>query len=338
MMKKLLWSLAAVCLLMVAVAAFGPSHAAGTFTLKIATLSPDGTPLMDAFAAADKEIQAGTGGRVKLKVYPGGVMGNDATVLRKMKTGQIHGSTFTAGGMRDFSPNYQALSMPMMFRSYEEVDAVRGQFEPILVKRLEEKGFVNFGMMESGMAYLMSNHPIQTLDDLKGRKVWLPEGDDVGRRVFLKLGVPPVHLPLPDVLTGLQTGLVDTVGNSPIGTVVLQWFTKVQYFMDSALMYTYGTVAIPDRAWNRIPEQDRPVVRAAMEKITRQLDKSNRIANGQARETLRKQGLKFIKINDSELPRMESLAQQAVDELIAEGKFDAKLMADIRAAVQAARK
>ncbi|MDP8223051.1 MAG: TRAP transporter substrate-binding protein DctP [Candidatus Lernaella stagnicola] len=314
-----------------------PAPAANQITLKIATIAPKNTDLLDALDEVDKELRQRTDGRVGLRVYPGGVMGNDADVMRRMRTGQLHGSTFTAGGLRTIDSNYQALTMPMLFRSYEEVDAVRAKFEQRLTQQLEAKGMVSFGMMETGFAYMMSTKPLHTLEDLRGRKIWVPEGDVVGERVFRKLGVPPVYRPISDVLTGLQTGLLDTVTNSPVGTILLQWFTKVDYVVDNPLLYTYGTIGIPTNAWNKIPAADRPVVREVFNRLAKRINQQTRQSNAEARETLKKEGLKFIRINDSELPKMEKLAREAIDDIVAEGKFDGALVNEIRATVQAMR-
>lgn len=335
-MKKLSLAVAVVALLATLVLA-GAGRAGKTLTLKIATLSPDGTSLMRAADAAGSEIQQATQGRVKLKVYPGGVMGNDETVMRKMRAGQIHGSTFTSGGVKSFDINYQLLSLPMLLRNYREVDAVRAKVEDRMTQSLADKGFVTFGIMEAGFAYMMSNSPIHSKDDLNGRKVWIPEGDLISRRVFEKLGVPPVQLPLADVLTGLQTGLVDTVANSPIGTVVFQWFTKVKYFTETPLLYTYGTIGFPSAVWNKIDPEDQAIVRDVLTRYSKKIDRQNRLDNEKAMVTLKKQGLTFNKIDPSRLPEMEKLSEEAIDELVAEGKFDPVLLGEIRAIVQGLR-
>lgn len=335
-MKRWFVTLFAVALLATLVLAM-PGRTAPSFVLKVATISPDNSALTNAMNAAAKEIEQRTAGRVGLRVYPGGVMGNDSVVLRKMRTGQIHGSTFTAGGVSTVYRDYQVLSLPLLFQDYREVDAVRAKIEPRLNQGLEAAGYVSTGIMEAGFVYMMSNSPITTLENLKGHKVWIPEGDPIGQRAFKALGVPPVPLPLSDVLTGLQTGLLDTVSSSPVGTVVLQWFTKVKYLTETPLLYSYGTLAFTKQAWNQIPAADQPVVREILVRNLKRVDVQNRIDNERALETLKRQGIQFVKIQADNLPRMQAIANQTIDSLVKEGQFTAALVAEVRSITQTVR-
>ncbi|MCZ7582302.1 MAG: TRAP transporter substrate-binding protein DctP [Deltaproteobacteria bacterium] len=165
--------------------------------------------------------------------------------------------------------------------------------DPIIVKGLSEKGYEPIIVMEIGFVYMMSDSELRTMDDLKGKKVWIPENDPIGQAVFETIGVSPVPLPLPDVLTGLRTGLVDTYANSPIGTVTLQWFTKAKYVLDRPLLYTYSVFALSDKAWSKVPEGDRETVRKILRKHLSEVNSSVRQANREALDTLRKQGLTF---------------------------------------------
>src|SRR5690606_29969874 len=179
--------------------------------LKVATIAPDGSHWMREMRAAAAEIKERTGGSVEIRFYPGGVMGNDAQVLRKIRIGQLHGGAFTAGGLAE---RYSALNLygiPLLFRSLDEVDYVREHLDPVLTAGLEEAGFVGFGFIEGGFARLMANHPVRGIEDMRRRKVWVPEGDPISFFAMEELGLSPVVLPVTDVLTGLQTGLLDIV-------------------------------------------------------------------------------------------------------------------------------
>jgi TRAP-type C4-dicarboxylate transport system substrate-binding protein len=306
--------------------------------LKIATISPEGTSYINALHKASSDIEKATEGRIKFRIYPGGVMGNDAVALRKMRAGQIHGSTFTAGGMSaSVDSNYQIMSLPLLFRDYRDVDAVRAKIEPALTRELDEKGYVSMGVVEAGFVYMMSDKPIRGVADLKSRKVWIPEGDPVSNTIFKIAGVPPIPLPLPDVLTGLQTGLIDTVSGSPVGAVVLQWFTKVKYLTTTPLLYSYGTFAFTKEAWEKIPEKDRSVVREALTRQLKQVDGETRKDNEAALETLKKQGIVFVQMDEKTYPEMQDIADRAIDDLMKQNLFNPAMVAEIRAAIQAVR-
>jgi len=327
-------------LLMLAVVPLAGVSAAGAsprVELKVATIAPDGTALVEGLREASREMLEKTGGRVGLKIYPGGVMGTDAVVLRKVRTGQLHGGTFVSGGLADVYGDYMVLGMPMLLKDYAQVDRAREKYEPMLTEELEKRGFVSFGMIESGFIYLMSNKPIARLADLKGLKVWVPEGDDISRKVFEEAGVQPIPLPIPDVLTGLQTNLLDTVPSSPSAAIILQWFTRVKYLTEVPLLYAYGTFAIAGKWWDRIPEQDRPVVREVLTRAVKEVDRRNRRDNKEALETLRKQGISFVPVGPDAVAGLEEVCRKALETFRGKGLFDLDLLEQVRRAVEQGR-
>jgi len=188
-----------------------PAAGAQGLRLKIASMAPDGTLWMKELNKAGDEIEERTDGRVSFRFYPGGTMGTDSAVLRKIRIGQLHGGVVLAGGLADIEPDLEIYSLPLLFRSNGEVDYVRERMDQILIDRLEKKGFVAFGFTETGFTYLMSAKPTRTFDDLKGRKAWMMQDDPVSLAIVEAAGLSPVPLPISDVLTGLQTGLIDTV-------------------------------------------------------------------------------------------------------------------------------
>jgi TRAP-type C4-dicarboxylate transport system substrate-binding protein len=275
-------------------------------TLKIATIAPDGTDWMVKMRAGGKEVQERTQGRVKFKFYPGGVMGSDKTVRRKIRIGQLQGGALTGGVLYDVYPDSQIYSLPMLFSDYKEMDYVRARMDTRVKQGLEKGGFVTFGFSEGGFAYIMSKKPIRTIEDFRRRKVWVPEGDVITRTVFEDIGVSPIPLPIADVYTGLQTGLIDTIGAPPIGAIALQWYTQVKYVTDTPLMYLYGVLAIESRAFSRIKPADQKIVREVMGQVFADLNKQNRIDNASAKKALVKQGLEFIPLNHADFLELKT--------------------------------
>jgi TRAP-type C4-dicarboxylate transport system substrate-binding protein len=286
-----------------------PTHA---LTFKIATLSPDGTVWMKEMRAGGKEIERQTEGRVKLKWYPGGVMGNDQTVLRKMRVGQLHGGAFPAGSLVEIYNDIQLYSVPFLFRSLAEVDYVRERMDPLLRKGLEERGMIVPILSEGGFAYLFSSHPLERRDDLKGRRVWIPPGDEMSRIALETADIAPVPLPISDVYTGLQTGLIDTIASPPIGAIAFQWHTKVRYFTDVPLMYLYGTVAFSKKAFDKLSDGDQSILRDVLNGISRRLDRANRADNEAAKQALQNQGIEFVSPTPEETERWRAIAAEAV--------------------------
>ncbi len=289
-------------------------------TIKIATLSPEGTFWTKHMRAGAKEIKQRTQGRVKFKFYPGGVMGNDANVLRKIRIGQLHGGAVTLGVLSRSTPDVTLYGLPYLFSDLNDAAEIRKTTDPMLSKEIEKNGFVNFGFAQGGFTYLMSKQPIRSLDDLRQRKSWIPEKSDVGLSVYRYVGVTPISLPLSDVLTGLQTGLIDTIITSPIGALALQWHTHIEYVTDQPLNYLAAMLIIDKKVFNKLSETDQHIVRDVMEDVYKKIDEQNRVDNIAARKALINQGVKFIKLSDKNKLEWEKIDDTVINEML--DKYD----------------
>ena len=294
-------------------------------TIKIATIAPESSSWMKDMKAGAKAIEQNTGGRVKVKFYGGGVQGNDKQVQRKMRTGQLHGGAFSSGGLNRFHKDADIFSLPMLFRTVEEARYVRKELEPEVRQRLEDGGYVNFGLAAAGFAYMMTNQPARSLDDLNGQKVWLPEGDPIGFAAMRALGVAPVVMPVTDVMTGLQTDLLDSITAPPVGAVVFQWHTRVKYLTDVPIAYVYAALLIDKRVFSKIAPDDQKVVRDVMEGIYRKFDKYGVSDNDEAFQALIDGGIEKVSPNPSEVEQWRGIVNESHRELGKQGVFDLAL-------------
>jgi TRAP-type C4-dicarboxylate transport system substrate-binding protein len=269
--------------------------------LKVASIAPDGSAWMRAMRAGGQQIKERTAGRVELKFYPGGVMGNDSQVLRRIRIGQLHGGAFTAGGLAERYPALNLYGVPLLFNSLDEVDFVRGRLDSKLAAGLEAAGFVSLGFSEGGFANLMANEPVRNVDDLRRKKIWVPEGDAISFLAMEALGLSPVVLPATDVLTALQTGLLDVVANSPVGALVLQWHTKVKYRTDLPVSYAMGVFAIDARMFNSLSGDDQKILREVMGEVMREIDRTSREDNRRAAEVMTNAGVTPISVTDTDI-------------------------------------
>ena len=294
-------------------------------TLKIATVTPENSQWMKDMRAGAREIKERTEGRVQIKYYGGGIMGNDQKVLSRIRIGALQGGAFTPTALAGQYSNLNLYGLPMVFDSEEEAAYARSRLDARLSAGLEEAGFVNFGFAAGGFAILMSNTPVDSLDDLKGKKVWIPEGDDISRRAMEAMSLSPVTLPLTDVLTGLQTGLIDIVAMSPIGALVLQWHTKVKYITELPLVYTLGFMAVDKKAFGKLSEDDQAIVRDVMGRTYENFDKANLIDNRGARDALLNTGIKAVPVTPEEYEKVRSALMKLNVDLANQGYFDKAL-------------
>lgn len=273
-----------------------PSLASATMVLKLATSVPDGTSWMKALREAGKRVENQTDGRVKLKFYPGGVMGTDATVLRKMRVGQIHGAAFTGGELFSITKDAQIYTLPFLFKSQSDVDLVRPVIDPLLRQSIEDKGYKVLGMSGGGFAYLMSNETVLSLEKLRSKKVWVPMGDTINNSVLNQLQISPISLSMSDVYTGLQTGLIDTAATTAVGALAFQWFTKFKAVVDEPISYVMGFLIVDQRFLKRISESDMKVLTSEMDTTFEYLDRVNRKDETEARKVLENRGLEFSRM------------------------------------------
>ena len=311
------------------------AHAATT--IKIATVAPDGTAWMREMRAGADALKKRTADRVEIKYYPGGVMGDEPSVLRKIKIGQLQGGAFTGGELSAIVKDAQIYSLPFLFKNQEEVDKVRAQLDPLLKKSFQQAGFEAVGISGGGFAYTMSVKDIRTRDDLKAAKVWVPQGDRIAEAGFKAAGVTPIPLPLADVYTSLQTGLIDTAANTPAGAIAFQWHTKIKHVVDMPILYIVGEVLIDKKTFDALSAADQKVVTDQFAVAFERLDKSNRADNASAREALKAQGITFFSPDAAERTRWEGVGADAYKQLTAQHAFTPDLQKALDAALTEAR-
>lgn len=306
-------------------------------TIKIATLAPDGTSWMKEMRASAEAIKTKTEGRVELKFYPGGVMGDDATVLRKIKIGQLQGGAFTGGEASAITKDAEVYTVPFMFRNQEEVDKVRAKVDPLIKEQFRKNGFELLGISGGGFAYLMSTRELKTREDLKSAKVWVPQGDEIAAATFKAAGVAPIPLPLSDVYTSLQTGLIDTAANTTAGAIAFQWHTKIKHVADLPVIYVIGELAVDKKAFDALTAADQKVLGDEIGGAFERIDKLARSDNASARTALEQQGIKFTAPSEAERKSWEAIGADANKQLSAGGAFSPEVQKTLDATLAEAR-
>jgi TRAP-type C4-dicarboxylate transport system substrate-binding protein len=256
-------------------------------------------------------------------------MGNDESVLRKIRIGQLHGGAVTAGSLVSIDPDIAIYELPYLFESLDQVDYVRSRMDAELIATLENKGFVGFGLAEGGFSYMMSDQPLQSVADVRDKKVWLPSNHPVGEAVFESADISAVPLPLSDVLTGLQTGLIDTVITSPIGAIALQWHTKISYVVDEPLTYFSALLVIDKKAFNKLKQEDREIVRSVMNDAFIRIDEQNRKDNVAAKEALKNQGIEFVRLSAEAANEWRQIGENAKAMLEKQNEYTDRFYQDL---------
>ncbi len=271
-----------------------------TTQIKFATLAPEGSTWMKVMQDYDKAVSERTNGAVEFKIYAGGVQGDEKDVLRKIRFNQLHSAGFTGVGLGEILPEVRVLDTPFLFKNKTEVDYIIDKFQKRFADNFKEKGYVLLGWAEVGFVYIYSNVPARSIEDFQGLKMWMWEGDPLAEAIFKAFKINPVPLSVTDVLTSLQTGLIDAVYASPLACVGLQWFTKTKYVLNEPMTNSIGAVLLSKRIFDRLtPEQQDIVVEEGRKHFTR-LTEQTRKDNRKSYQEMLKSGMKEIKIDKAE--------------------------------------
>ena len=293
-----------------------PLQAKPKYLFKVATLAPAGSVWIEQFEKFSATILKETGGEVGFRIYPGGVMGDDQAMLRKMRVGQLHGGGFTMTGVSLQVPDFRVMGIPLLLESYEEVDFVRKGLMPEFAKQFREEGLEFVAMTEVGFIYAMSTEPVNNYAMFKGTKNWSPTGDPLSEGFMKALGITPTSLTIPDVLSSLQSGLVETVYNSYYGSIIMQWFTKARYIVDFPYGYAYGVFALSSKKFNKLPPAHQQVIHKAADTYFPILLAETRKSNEESRTVLEERGNEFLTLDDETIGILKEKRDLAMQKMI----------------------
>ncbi len=280
------------------------AHAEEAYVLKFATLAPHGSTWMNIITDWANQVEKESQGRLKFKLYGGGVSGDEPDVLRKIRFGQLHGGAMTGHGIGYIYSPTRVLEIPFLFRSYDEVDHVRAQLMPEIREGFHQNDFELLGWMEVGFIQLFSRAPIYSIDDMKKRRIWLWQGDPLGTAFFAASGLSPVPLPITEVFTSLSTGLIDTTIAPPLGAIALQWFTKTPYMTNIPVMDGIGGLIVSRKFFDGLPKDLQQLLRRTGEEAGTRLLVETRRDNEKSLAVLKQHGVIFTnewKDKDSDL-------------------------------------
>ena len=302
---------------------FLPLFASGE-VFKIATISPDGLGWMSKFRVGLERIEAETNKRITFKIYPGGVQGDDATVLRKMRIRQLNGGVFAAGSLTRFFPDLQVYNLPLQFRSYEEVDFVRARMDSYISDGLRKAGIKTFAFTETGFAYLLANEPVSSLADLRRLKAWIPDNDPIAAELIKSFDVSPIPLNITDVLPALQTGMINAVVGPPSVILALQWHNHLTHLMNLPLVYIYSMLAMDMKVYSKASSTDQETVVKILDEVFELVGRETRSDNERALQTLKKIGITFLEPTNK--AEWQAAADLSVQELMRSGEISGQVV------------
>lgn len=284
--------------------------------IKLAVLVPEGTTWGNTLKKLSKEVETATGGEVGLKVYYGGVSGDEPDVLRKVRIGQLQGGIFTGKILGEIYGDVRVMELPFTFyNDQKKASHVLKKLTPQLNQGLKAKGFVNLGFYEIGHVYVVSSKKAASLNELKGMKIWSWEGDPLVGALLESLQLVSVPLALPDVLSSLSTGIINAAYAPPLAILALQWHTKIKYLVDFPSGFSIGALLVSEKAWAKLkPEHQKKIQEISQKYVTEANEKS--VAESEAaRAQLKKSGIEFVSFPDADYKQAASVRGLVINKL-----------------------
>ena len=289
---------------------FSHSLYAKKIVIKMATLAPEGTEWHGLLVELGQEWKKATNGDVRLRIYPGGVVGDERDMVRKIRIGQIHGAAITTEGMTEVNQYFTAFNYPLLFQDYDDVDFVRSQLKDELYNESEKNGFKLLTMVDVGWVYWFSTDPVYTPSDLKRTKIWTWAGDYKAVQLYEENGFQPIPLTTLDILSGLQTGMINSLGLNTMYALAQQIFGIADNMLDMKWGNLTGAIVVDMRVWNKLKPEYQKLMLNISKNIGKRFQDKNRYGSDDAVNVMKKYGLKVNKPSSEQLTEWYDLIEK----------------------------
>jgi TRAP-type C4-dicarboxylate transport system substrate-binding protein len=279
---------------------------AGT-VIKLGTFAPENSVYHDILLDMGQEWAEISDGAVELRLYAGGVAGDESDMVRKMRIGQLHAATLTSGGLPDIDPDFRAFQIPMMFDNIAEFDHVMREMRPTLDGLMAKHGFRALGWADAGWLNFFARHPVVTPDDLRPQRIFVWSGADRFVTAWQDCGFRPYQGDAVDIHTSLQSRMVDVVTAPPLAALSSQWFAQIPHMSTLRWVPLMGSLVISERAWRKMPKRLRPKLAAAAERAAARMRTEVRHDSDEAVRIMQGYGLTVHEVTavDTEVWRRE---------------------------------
>ena len=282
----------------------------------MATLAPEGTEWHGLLVDLGQRWQKETNGEVRLRIYPGGVVGDETDMVRKMRIGQIQASAMSSIGLADLTDQIQAFTIPMKFKDYDDVENVKEVMFDDISNGLSESGFKLLFLVDIGWVYWFSANEISVPEDLRNAKIYTTAGDYVTVELFKRFGFNAIPVSETDILTSLQTGMINSMQTVPILSLSSGWFALMPNMLDLKWAVFIGAVIIDERVWSKIRPEHQKVMMEVAQEIGKKYQENGRKTDAQAIEMMKEYGMKVKTPTDEELKIWEDFKEEIIPDVI----------------------
>jgi len=269
--------------------------------IKMATLAPVGTEWHGMLVEMGQKWNEVTDGTVELRIYPGGVVGDERDMIRKIRIGQIHAAAITTEGLSELNQEIYALIIPLLFDDWDDVDWIRERLEDDLIAGIEKSGFKLLTWTDIGWVHWFTKDPMKLPEDLKGMKIFNWAGEFKTLQLWKRGGFNAVQLASIDILSGLQTGLINAIGTNPMVSLASQWFGIVNHMLDMRWGLLTGGIVIDKRIWEKIDPKYHEKMLDIITEIDKEQKKSGRYKDVESIEVMKQYGLIVHELSEKDL-------------------------------------
>ena len=267
-------------------------------TIKLASPLPEATEAHNALLRMAEEWRVITDGLIKIKIYPGGIVGKEDDMIRKMRIGQIDAGVFSVFGLKMIVPETLTLSLPGLIQDDKELNFILDNFVWRFDEKFREEGFEILAWSQLGWAHVYSSVPVTGIAEFKKRRLMMDNTEDTTISGFKSLGFKVVPIGINETLIALQSGLVDSVTASPMIAAVFQWFAFAPYMTDLNLAPIIGGLVLSRRAWLKVPNEYRNALRASMARVARAFSAESVRLNVSAMAVMKDNGLQMVVLDE----------------------------------------
>jgi TRAP-type C4-dicarboxylate transport system substrate-binding protein len=265
-------------------------------TVKIGTLAPEGSPWVDALRRVAAEWDLLSEGKVTLKIYAGGIAGEEADMVRKLRIGQLQGAALTQLGLGLLDPGILAISVPFLIQDEPELDYVLARSRPYYAGRFESKGYRLPALVKGGWVHFFARRALTTPAELQRLKLAVPEGDAEFVNIWRRMGFNAFSLPINDLLTGLETGMADAFYAPLLAAASFQWFGAARFMPSVTVAPVIGGILISSRVLSEVAEPLRTTLLEPFTALERRLNVQMEGLEKEALEAMLRHGLTVVPV------------------------------------------
>ncbi len=311
---------------------------AASLTLKLASPFPEGSAWDTSLKRLAVQWQKISGGKIRMRIYPGSVAGSEGDMIRKMRFGQVDIAVLTTFGMKSIVPDSFVMTLPGILQSEEELDYAITEFAPRFNESFISKGFRVLVWSKTGWAYFFTADQIRTPDQLQKERLSVSNTDEELAANFKALDFNVVPMALGEVMVALQSGMATAAYGPPLAAAAYQWFFQIPYMLSFRLAPVMGGIVISEKTWQRIPNQLHEEFLKAIHTVAFEFQRESNRLNKEAMKVMQKNNLTVTELTETELEDWHQVFTEGHSLLVGDNKWiDKKVYNDFITSLEGLR-